>query len=441
MNVLAIIPARGGSKGIVRKNLRLVAGDPLLVHSIVHAKQCAAVGRVVISTDDGEIGAVARQVGAEVIQRPAEISGDKAPSESALIHVLDYLKERQGYEPDLVVFLQATSPIRSVDDIERAIETLKHEGADSLFSACRVEGFTWRLIGGSVAPVNYDPVKRPLRQDLREEIWEENGSLYIFKPWVLRRFNSRLGGRIVMHKMERLASFQIDEPADLELLQHLMAFNTAKGGNLKPEVPGQQREFQPSGLISQASALNRPSGLWFHPSALKQIRLLVLDFDGVMTDNRVLVAEDGHEAVLCSREDGLGLEMLRKAGCVEVAVISKEKNPVVAARCRKLGIECIQGCDDKLAALKKRAESGNLKPEKDATDDTSGLRSHPSALASQIAYVGNDINDLACLRWVGLPIAVADAAPEVLAAAKQVTSKPGGHGAVREICDLLLRAI
>lgn len=108
-----------------------------------------------------------------------------------------------------------------------------------------------------------------------------------------------------------------------------------------------------------------------------------------------------------------------KAAGIEVAVISKEKNPVVAARCRKLSIECIQSCDHKLAALQARAESKNLKPE-------------------DIAYVGNDVNDLECLRWVGLPLAVGDAVPAVLTAAKWKTIQPGGRGAVREICDRLL---
>ncbi len=399
LKTIAIIPARGGSKGIPRKNVRAVAGKPLVAHSIVRAKQAPSITRVVVSTDDEEIASVARDWGAEVVPRPPEISGDKASSESALLHALDYLKEREGYEPELVVFLQATSPMRAPDDIQRGIETLKSEGADSLFSACRVEGFAWRLAGGVVTPVNYDPAKRPLRQELKEEIWEENGSFYIFKPWVLRKFNSRLGGRVAMHKMQRAASFQIDERGDFELLEHLMAFPRAEGGNLKPEARGQWSVV---------------SGQW------SRIKLLALDFDGVMTDNRVLVTEEGKEAVLCNRGDGLGLERLRSKG-IEVIVLSKEKNAVVAARCRKLGLECLQGCDDKLTALRRRAEGGNLKPE-------------------EISYVGNDVNDLDCMRWVGLPIAVGDAEPEVLAVAKRITSKPGGQGAVREICDAILAA-
>ena len=126
--VLAIIPARGGSKGIPRKNVRPLLGRPLLAHSIEHARQAPSVTRVVVSTDDAEIAAVARRFGAEVVDRPAEISGDAASSESALLHVLDHLRDAEGYEPDLVVFLQATSPLRRPGDVQGAIETLDARG-------------------------------------------------------------------------------------------------------------------------------------------------------------------------------------------------------------------------------------------------------------------------------------------------------------------------
>ena len=154
---------------------------------------------------------------------------------------------------------------------------------------------------------------------------------------------------------------------------------------------------------------------------LAQIRLLVLDFDGVLTDNRVLVHEDGTEAVFCHRGDGLGLERLRDAG-VEAIVLSKEKNPVVGARCRKLNLGCYQGEEEKLEKLIQICAD----------------RSLPS---SQVAYVGNDINDLECIAWVGVGIAVADAMPSVLAAADFVTEQAGGFGAVREVCDLLRQSL
>jgi N-acylneuraminate cytidylyltransferase len=152
--------------------------------------------------------------------------------------------------------------------------------------------------------------------------------------------------------------------------------------------------------------------------ALAGIRLLVLDFDGVMTDNRVLVDQEGRESVFCDRRDGLGIGLLREAG-PEVIVLSKEPNPVVTARCRKLSIAVVQGLDDKLPVLRRLAAERGLEP-------------------PQIAYVGNDINDLECLAWVGVSIAVADAQPEVLAAVKWITSRPGGRGAVREVADEIL---
>jgi YrbI family 3-deoxy-D-manno-octulosonate 8-phosphate phosphatase len=155
--------------------------------------------------------------------------------------------------------------------------------------------------------------------------------------------------------------------------------------------------------------------------ALEAIRLLVLDFDGVLTDNRVLVSQDGAEAVWCHRGDGWGIARLKERGTVAIIVISTEANRVVEARCRKLGIEFIQGCDDKLTALRVVAERMKLSP-------------------NQVAYVGNDVNDLECLRWVGTPIVVADAMPEVHEAARLVTSRPGGYGAVREVADWLVAA-
>lgn len=156
------------------------------------------------------------------------------------------------------------------------------------------------------------------------------------------------------------------------------------------------------------------------PPSLAAVKLVVFDFDGVMSDNRVLVMQDGTEGALCNRSDGLGIGMLKNAG-MPMLVLSKEQNPVVGARCRKLGLECHQGIDDKLTRLREILAQRGL-----------AMR--------DVAYVGNDINDLACMREVGMPIAVADAYPQVLAVAKMVTTRAGGHGAVREVCDAILAA-
>jgi D-sedoheptulose 7-phosphate isomerase len=152
--------------------------------------------------------------------------------------------------------------------------------------------------------------------------------------------------------------------------------------------------------------------------SMRDVSLVVFDFDGVMTDNRVRVTQSGDEAVWCHRGDGLGIARLQEAG-FDVLVVSTETNPVVGARCRKLKIQTIQSCNDKLAAVQQCAARLNLS-------------------AGEIAYVGNDINDLACMEWVGWPIAVADALADVRAVAKWVTRLPGGGGAVREVADRLV---
>lgn len=148
--------------------------------------------------------------------------------------------------------------------------------------------------------------------------------------------------------------------------------------------------------------------------------LVVFDFDGVMTDNRVLVTEDGREAAFCNRSDGTGIASLRQAG-LPILILSTEVVPIVAHRARKLKVECVHGSDDKWHTLRQILQERRV----DARD---------------VVYVGNDVNDADCMARVGVPIAVADACPEVKRLARFVTRKPGGHGAVREVCDAILAA-
>jgi len=160
------------------------------------------------------------------------------------------------------------------------------------------------------------------------------------------------------------------------------------------------------------------------PSIVQLVRavsLVAFDFDGVFTDNMVYIFQDGAEAVRCSRADGIGLRKLEHAG-IQAIIISTETNPIVSARSRKLNIRCVQGCDDKRAALESIAQELALS-------------------LAQVAFVGNDINDLACLTCVGLPIVVQDAHPDVLPYARYRTKARGGEGAVREVCDLFERVL
>ena len=153
-------------------------------------------------------------------------------------------------------------------------------------------------------------------------------------------------------------------------------------------------------------------------ACIRSLRLVVFDFDGVFTDNRVYVFEDGREAVCCSRADGLGLQQLTGVG-LGACILSTETNPVVGARAKKLGIPCVQGCRDKRQAME-------------------ALIREAGVSLNEVAFIGNDINDLTCLQAVGLPIVVNDAHPAVTAVARYRTQLPGGQGAVREICDFLV---
>jgi len=219
---VCIIPARGGSKGVPRKNLRPLCGRPLLAHSIGHALEADSVGRTFVSTDDAEIAALTRSLGAEVIDRPVAISGDTASSESALLHALEFLRESEGYRPELVVFLQATSPLRAQGDIDAAVRTLLDHRADSLFSACVSHEFLWRAGQGGMAPINYDPGKRPRRQEMAPQ-YRENGSIFVTRREVLESTGSRLGGRIAVHEMSLLDSLQIDTEEDFLLIEAVVA--------------------------------------------------------------------------------------------------------------------------------------------------------------------------------------------------------------------------
>ena len=378
--ILAIIPARGGSKGIPRKNVKLILNKPVLAYSIEHAKQTAAITRVVVSTDDGEIAAVAQQYGAEVVWRPADISGDGATSESALQHTLDYLEEHENYVPDLVVFLQATSPIRQPDDISNALTLLEQEDGDSLLSVCLVHGFVWREEKGNIQSFTYDYHNRARRQDAPID-YTENGSIYIFKPSILREQNNRLGGKILLYEMNPLDSFQIDEPNDLALIAHLLPL---------------RRPFS-----------NRPD--------FSQVELLVLDFDGVLTDNRVHLNQEGVESVVCHRGDGWGISQLRQAG-LPIMILSTETNQVVSARAQKLQVPVIQSSDDKGRDIELIAKQYDVSVE-------------------NIAFLGNDLNDMPALERVGYPLAVADAETAVKQIVCWTTDHNGGYGAVRELCD------
>lgn len=378
---LAIIPARGGSKGVPRKNLERVGGIPLVARAIRAAQRSGAVSRVAVSTDDDEIAAVAEEWGAEVVRRPADIAGDTATSEAAILHALDALGAR-GPVPETIAFLQATSPFIPHEALATAIRRVASGGADSAFSARASFEFSWASRDGRAEAVGHGAAHRPRRQD-REPLFVETGAFYVFRADGFRAHAHRFFGRTELVEVPAETAIEIDAPGELRTARALAPL-----------------------LEADDEAID--------------VDAVVTDFDGVHTDDTATVDEDGFEAVRVSRSDGMGVRLLREAG-VPVLILSTEENPVVTARARKLGVEVVQASRDKRAALVAWAAAAGIP-------------------LSRIAYVGNDVNDLGALEAVGWPVVVPGAHPLATAAARVVLARPGGAGAVREVAERVLAA-
>ena len=219
--IIAIIPARGGSKGIPGKNIKMFVGKPLIVHSIEHALTTPQIDTVYVSTDDDEIAKISKKAGAEIINRPKEISGDTATTESAIEHTLSVLKGK----PDIIVLLQATSPLRPKSSIENAIDKFINGNYDSLLSVSPTHRFFWKIKAGQIN-AEYDYLNRPRRQDIKQEDikYVENGSIYIFTREHFEKNGNRLGGKIGYIIFPEEYSYEIDSELDFIFLEHLAKY-------------------------------------------------------------------------------------------------------------------------------------------------------------------------------------------------------------------------
>ncbi|MFE3604004.1 cytidylyltransferase domain-containing protein [Streptomyces sp. NPDC059142] len=393
MTVLAVIPARGGSKGVPAKNLAPVGGVPLVVRAVRACLAARRVTDVVVSTDDALIAEAARTAGAEIVLRPAAIAGDTATSEDAVLHAMDAHAALRGGngdghgDPEVVLLVQCTSPFLTADDLDGVTGAVTEDGADTALTVAPTHGFVWRQDGaGRTEPdgygVNHDKANRPRRQDRPQE-YLETGAAYAMRADGFRAARHRFFGRTALVPTDPARVLEIDDPHDLARARLLAPL-------LDPQV--------------------LPS--------YDDVDAVVLDFDGTQTDDKVHIDSDGRETVAVHRGDGLGIAALRRSG-LELLILSTERNPVVAARARKLQVPVLHGIDRKDLALKQWCDEHGIAPER-------------------VLYVGNDVNDLPCFGLAGWPVAVASAHDEVRAAARAVTTTPGGEGAVREIATWLL---
>ena len=371
--IVALIPLREGSKSIPLKNIKIMAGRPLCYWTIKAANDCRKISRVFVSTESPKIKALVNSFGFKkvvVIDRPPELATDKATTESVMHHAADIINF------DVMITLQATSPLTQSCDLKKAILNFKKNNYDSLLSAVGIKRFFW---GRDNKPLNYDPFKRPRRQDFKGTLME-NGAFYITKKEALVQYSNRLGGNIGIYEMGPEHSAEIDEIDDWQRAEKLLL----------------AREIKPK---------------------IKEVELIVTDFDGVLTNNMVEIDQTGKESVACNRSDGLAVGLLKKRGR-KVICLSTEKNKVVGHRCRKMGIPVYQGIDDKISVLKRYLKRNKINKK-------------------QCMYIGNDINDLDCLQYVGCPVIPSNAADYLKGFNFYITVAKGGEGILREIYKLI----
>jgi YrbI family 3-deoxy-D-manno-octulosonate 8-phosphate phosphatase len=402
--ILALIPARGGSKGIPRKNIKPFAGYPLIAWSIAAGLQAKSVSRVIVSTDDEEIAEVARAHGAEVpFLRPFELAQDDTTDLPVFEHALKWLENNEGYKPEIVVQLRPTSPIRPKGMVDEAIRILlDHPHADcvrGVVPAGQNPFKMWRFHGHDkpMEPLLEvegiaEPYNAP-RQMLPPVYWQ-TGHIDAIRTSTILHKHSLTGKVIYPLVIDPRCTVDIDTPADWAKYEALV-----HQGGLE--------------MVTPDNRSRRPMP--------EKIELVIFDFDGVVTDNRVWTDQDGREWVAASRSDSMRFGEMRAKG-IELLILSSEPNPVVQARAKKIGVEAIHGIgmQDKGRVMREVLERKKIR-------------------AENVVYVGNDLNDLPCFEIAGWSVAVADAYPKVLQAADYVLSKPGGRGAVREMCEIILK--
>jgi YrbI family 3-deoxy-D-manno-octulosonate 8-phosphate phosphatase len=375
---ILIIPARGGSKGIPRKNLKTVNGISLVERSIRVALK-SKVDQIIVSTDDKEISDVAIKYGVTVHNRSSENSGDSASTESVILEVID--KYESNWPIDSVIgFIQATSPFVSAETINECFD-LAEKGFSS-YSAKHFHGFTWEKLDKWV-PINHPLEFRPRRQELNEKV-VETGAIYCFPLQQFKEKKYRFCSEPKPVLVDNITGIEIDEISELEL----------------------------ANLLSTQYEISD-----FEFNNIKLPKIIFTDFDGCLTDDKVKVNIFGKESVKVNRKDGLAVKRLEKLG-IKVVITTSETNEVVATRAEKMKIEALRGLLNKKDSISTYLEKASL-----SWDDA--------------WYLGNDVNDLEAMQKVALSFCPLDASIEVFKIADVVLSRRGGEGVLAEIASRL----
>ncbi|MGG7153289.1 cytidylyltransferase domain-containing protein [Clostridium neonatale] len=380
MNI-AFIPVRGGSKSIQLKNIKLINNRPLIYWTLDAASNCKLIDKIVISTDSEKIKECVENYNCnkiEIFNRSKETATDTASTESAM---LEYAEKNTF---DNMILIQATSPLIESKYLEKGINEFNKPQVDSVLSVVRQKRFVWESLNGKCISKNYDYMNRPRRQDF-EGFLVENGAFYITKRDDLLKTRCRLSGNISYIEMPEETYFEIDEISDWIIIENL----------LKQKSNESDADFS-------------------------KVKLLLTDSDGVLTDGGMYYSENGDELKKFNTKDGMGFELLRKKGII-TGIITGENKELVKKRAEKLKIdELHMGIKNKLLTVRLICEKYKISLE-------------------NVAYIGDDINDLDVIRNVGIGCSVNDAMECIKSESNYVTKVNGGEGAVREIAELILK--
>lgn len=379
MKSIGFIPLRKDSKGIKGKNKRKLLGRPLFSWVLTEAA-FSDLDEVFVYTDDDDIIKFISQQyywnsKIKVLPRSAESATDEASTETAILE----FSEKVSYGFDVFCLLQATSPFTTRVEINKSLGEIK-SGMDSALSVVRTQRFFWDKNG---KPINYDFRERPRRQDFKGTL-VENGAIYCTTNKALRNSKSRISGDIGLIEMPEDTYTEIDSISDWNIVENL--------------------------LLQRLQSERNPS----------RITHLFLDVDGIFTDGRVLYSENGELAKSFDMRDGMGLEILRQDN-IEVSVMTSENSALVAVRMKKLNIDQVYlGVKDKLGLLQHFCASQNIDK-------------------SHIAYLGDDVNDMACMASVGWSISPNNAMEEIKIISDITLTSDSGSGAIREACRFITK--
>ncbi len=380
MNV-AFIPVRGGSKSIPLKNIKIINGKPLVYWTVKAAQMCKHIDVVYVATDSDKIKEVVESFDdcpkVKVIGRSRESATDTASTESAMLEFCN------NYEFDNIVLIQATSPLLSHEDLDKGFELFNLEDTDTVLSAVRQKRFNWAMDeNGFVTPTNYDVFHRPRRQEF-DGYLVENGAFYISSREGVLKYSNRIWGRMRCVEMNEDTFFEIDEPSDWVIIEALMKKN---------------------GFGAEVEK--------------KKIKMLITDCDGCLTDGGMYYSENGDELKKFNTRDGMAFGLLRKQGII-CGIVTGEDRELNRRRAEKLKLDFIKnGITDKLTVVKE-------------------LAAEYGVTLDEIAYVGDDVNDMEVIKNVGRSFCPRDAAPAVKEIAGTVLTAKGGEGVIRELAALI----